>query len=359
MRVICKQSPCFTRGHLVLTDKGYIDISQIKIGDMVLTHTGEYRKVTKTESCIAETTAVKISGFPEIITTNNQPFYTVTRSRLWNNNIRRAERVFTDPCWTKVEDFTTDHFCGQIIPHNQKHETNLSLQDCWLLGRYIADGHVRKSKRAGRKNSYQYQFIISVGDSKVESFKAKMTERHFSCYKHTQSTHRCVFSSMELVNFVIDNNFGQSASTKRIPEFIFNLSYEHRKEFLLGYLSGDGSYSDDKWTANTVSKELAFDIQRLATSVYRTNVSVSLASKRVYNHRINGRLIHPNFNAYSITIPTEIKKQSKAYINNNIVWTQVKTVENTGNKKVVYGLEVEKDNSYTINNCIIYNCVDS
>lgn len=347
----------FTRGHLVLTNKGYKDISQIEVGDVVLTHTGEYHKVIKTSNRVAETMSVRISGYPEFITTENSLFGTVIRHRKWDCDIKKYVREFIDFNQIEISNLTLDHFCGQLIlpKENKIMETNFSLEDYWLLGRYIADGHVRKSKRKGRKNSYQYQFVISVGDSKVEDFKSKITERHYSCYPHTQSTHRCVFSSMELVNFVIDNNFGCSASTKRIPEFIYNLPYEHKKEFLMGYLSGDGYYNNDCWKASTVSKELAFDIQRLATQIYKTNVTVNCAGKRKDGHRIEGRLIRSNFNSYAITIPTEIKKQTVAHVENNIVWTPVREVENTGNKKVVYSLEVEADNSYTVNNCIVFN----
>lgn len=344
----------------MLTDKGYKDISQIEVGNMVLTHTGEYHKVIRTNHRVAETISVKAMGYPEFITTENHPFYTVTRYRNKRKENKSLIREFTDPCWTEVKDLTTDHFLGQLISpkENKIIETNFSLEDYWLLGRYIADGHVRKNKRSGRKNSYQYQFIISVGDSKLEDFKSKITERHYVCFQHSQSTHRCVFCSMELVNFIIDNDFGRSASTKRIPEFIYSLPYEYKKEFLMGYLSGDGFYDNNKnnWNASTVSKELAFDIQRLATQIFETNVTVSCVGKRKDGHRINGRLIKSNFDTYTITIPTEIKSQSKAYINNNIVWTQVKKVENTGNKKVVYNIEVETDNSYTVNNCIVHNC---
>lgn len=41
-------SPCFTKGHYVLTENGYVDISEIKVGDMVLTHTGNYKPVIRT-----------------------------------------------------------------------------------------------------------------------------------------------------------------------------------------------------------------------------------------------------------------------------------------------------------------------
>ena len=40
-------TPCFAAGTLVLTDSGYKKIEEIKEGDLVLTHTGKYRRVLK------------------------------------------------------------------------------------------------------------------------------------------------------------------------------------------------------------------------------------------------------------------------------------------------------------------------
>lgn len=43
--LITHGSPCFTADTLVLTDKGYKQISDIEIGDRVIDHTNSYNKV--------------------------------------------------------------------------------------------------------------------------------------------------------------------------------------------------------------------------------------------------------------------------------------------------------------------------
>ena len=40
-------SPCFVAGTLVLTDRGYIPIEDVKVGDKVLTHQNRYQKVLR------------------------------------------------------------------------------------------------------------------------------------------------------------------------------------------------------------------------------------------------------------------------------------------------------------------------
>lgn len=349
-------SPCFTKGHLVLTDKGYKDISEIRVGDGVLTHENRYKPVVRTYTHAADTVALKVVGYPTFITTSNHPFLTKTRGRDYSN--RGNHRKFSDAAWTKVEDMTKDTFCGMHIEETDIESVGLDNKVLWLLGRYIADGHVRKDKRKGRKDSYQYQLIISVGKDKITEFKRVMGGYNFSCYPHSQSVYRCVFSSMNLVNFVLNQGFGCHAAEKHIPDAFMHLPDEQAKVFIEGYLSGDGHYTeaDESYHASTVSKELAFELQRLIARVYKTNVGVSLAKPRAKRHYIDGREIRSNYPSYIVSFKQGLRKQSYAYIAENKCWTGFRNCTPTGKVETVYNIEVADDHSYTVNNCIVHNC---
>ena len=58
------------------------------------------------------------------------------------------------------------------INNESINDFNLSNEDCWILGRYVADGHIRKEKRKGRIDSYHYQCILSIGNNKVNELKS-------------------------------------------------------------------------------------------------------------------------------------------------------------------------------------------
>ena len=353
-------SPCFTKGHLVYTDKGYKDISEICIGDMVLTHENRFKPVVRTYKKEAETVSLKIMGYPTFITTLNHPFLTKTRQNAsWSEYQKtHLHRKFSETKWTEVKDMNVDTFCSMHIKENVVKPIDLDEQTLWLLGRYIADGHVRKTKRKERKNSYQYQLIISVGKDKLEEFKSKMQGKHFSCYPHSQSVYRCVFSSMELVNYVLEQGFGKSASEKHIPLNFMHLPDEQAKIFIDGYLSGDGCYVpfDDSYHATTVSKTLAFELQKLISRIYQTNVGVAKSEPRKEKHFIDEREIKSNFPLYNVCFKKGIRKQSVAYIDEDKCWTEFRKCEPTGETQTVYNIEVEDDHSYTVNNCIVHNC---
>ena len=353
-------SPCFTKGHYVLTDKGYKDVSEIQVGDMVLTHKGRYRKVVRTNKREADIVDVRIMGYPVFHTTAEHPFYTLERRKAtWNEyKNRKSWRVFSnEPKWTKaIELKPKTHFCGQLIGKSAEiNAADIDTELAYILGRYVADGHIRKSKRPGRQNSYQYQVILSIGASKIEQFKKHVMHRHYSCYEHTESVYRVCFSSMELLNFIEQQGFGKGANNKAIPEFIYNLPRDIQLAFLSGYMDGDGHMGEYQYCASTVSPMLAFGLQRLVTQLYGVNVGVTVCNND-NTHSIGNREIHSNYPLYTVVWKESIKKQSVAHIQDGIVWTQVKNVCKTSHTDTVYNIEVDEDNSYTVNNVIVHNC---
>lgn len=354
-------SPCFTKGHLVLTENGYKDISDIKVGDLVLTHKGRYQPVTAVGQKQAKIFEVDAMGYPTFKTTANHPFYTIRRRKATYSEYKEVKswRIFSaEPEWKRADELTNSDFVGmRIVTTSDKLfdvTEHIDAEFCYILGRYLADGHLRKTKRKNRNNSYQYQVVLSIGESKIDEFKANVKNAHFSCYKHSQSVYRCVFSSQTMLEF-IDKHIGRGSHDKKIPEFVFWIPREQQLAFLKGYMDGDGCKVGDKWTAATVSPYIAFGLQRLVTNLYSTNVSVSVGVNN-RKHTINGREIKSNYPLYQIGWKEELKKQTVAHVQDGILWTQVRSTRQTDNFDTVYNLTVEGDNSYTVNNCIVHNC---
>ena len=68
-------SPCFAAGVKVLTDVGYKDIEDIRVGDKVLTHNNRYMPVLAIGHKEAMTYTLKAQGFVDVVCTKNHPFY--------------------------------------------------------------------------------------------------------------------------------------------------------------------------------------------------------------------------------------------------------------------------------------------
>lgn len=345
-------SPCFEAGTKIITKNGYKNIEDIRVGDEVLTHTKQYQKVLRTGGKISDTVELKCQGMIPTRVTLNHPYY-VRHMKCVGHD---GHRSWSDPKWVQVKDLKKDDFIGYPIITTEENHYNLTEEDCWLLGRYVADGHYRRDKRKGRINSYQNQVILSIGKDKLEDFKKHIKSRHFSCYPHSQSVYRCVFSSEELVKFLIDHRFGKGAENKRIPEVILNLPINLANKFLDGYLSGDGHYVKDKdyYTCNTVSKELALGLEMLIMKCKNVNCGV-LYHKVAPTTIIEGRVVNQK-PAYYLQFRDGIRKQSNAFIEDGYVWCRFNGYDKLQINKAVYNLEVENDNSYTANNVIVHNC---
>lgn len=80
--VFCGGTPCFTAGHMVITQRGYVPIEEIVVGDMVVTHKGRLRRVVRIGSKIARVGRLSGVGLGEKIScTPDHPF----RSVEWRN----------------------------------------------------------------------------------------------------------------------------------------------------------------------------------------------------------------------------------------------------------------------------------
>ena len=341
--MICGGSPCFVKGTKVLTDCGYKNIEDIKVGDMVLTHKNRYMPVVNIGGeKNKEIFSLRVQGFLKTECTDYHPFYCK------RTKTSKPEKI-------RLKDIQKGYYIGSHINKKFDNFYNLSNEDCWILGRYVADGHIRKEKRKERINSYQYQCILSIGNNKVNQLKEIIKEHNYSCYPHTESTYRVVFSSRDLVNFIIDNNFGRSADSKKIPQFILDLPIDKLQSFLEGYMAGDGCRIDDKYQATTISKELAMSLCLAVQKVYRIGCNIYF-DKRPNKYKIQGRIVNQK-DTYTIRFMEESKKHSW-FIEGDIVWYPVKEIKNTERIEDVYNIEVEEDHTYTANNMIVYNCQD-
>jgi DNA (cytosine-5)-methyltransferase 3A len=346
-------SPCFAKGTKVITSDSYKNIEDVNIGDNVITHNNRFKKVLKTGNSKKQTYIVKAQGMYDTETTANHPYYTRTMTRKWFNEDRTSKRCFSEPSWVKVKDLKKNHFIGIPIIDKEHNPRNLTLEDCWLIGRYLADGHYRKDKRKNRKNSYHYQVVYSIGSTKVDDFK-KHVKRPFSCFMHTKSVHRCIVNSKSFVELIESLNLGKGAINKILPIELLYLPNILLKQIIKGYLAGDGSTRGNTYRATSVSKLLIQTLSLAITKVYKVNTSVGF-TKRNNTTIIEGRTVNQR-DTYSLEFRKNMQKQSRAVVLDNIIWLPVKDVIKTNYTKVVYNLEVADDNSYTANSVIVHNC---
>lgn len=341
--MICGGSPCFAKGTKVLTLQGYKNIEDIVIGEKVLTHKNRFMPVLRIGGEInKEIYKLEAQGFLPIYCTDYHPFY-----------VKKTKE--SAPEKMALKDIQKGYYVGSHINTNSDNPFDLSNELCWILGRYVADGHIRHDKRTDRINSYRYQMVLSIGNDKLDYLKSKINTRHYSCYPHGESVHRVVFSSKELVEFIEKNNFGTSAKTKNIPQFILDLPKDKLESFFDGYMSGDGCVVGNKYQATTISPNLALALCQIVQKIYRVGCRI-YHDNRPSKHIVCGREVNQNDTYMVRFMKSNIIHHW--FVENDIVWYPVRKIVSTGIKEDVYNIEVQDDHTYTANNMITYNCQD-
>lgn len=346
--------PCFSSDTLITTQRGLIPIKDAIMGDLVLSHTNTFKKVIGVQKRVTDKIyKVQIQGSPINLVTKEHPYYVREMKRIWDNDNRTNKRIWSKPKWKSVEDLTKNDFIGFSINQESKNDFNLTNEECWLIGRYIADGYICNNKRKGRINSYNHQIVFCVGKKKLPEFVRNVKSYHIGI-----SEERTVYK-IRIINqkfMEICKNCGRGAINKIIPNFIINLPPKKLEYFLDGYMSGDGCFSKNKFKASSISKTLIYGLGQVISKVYRTPYSIDF-TKRNKTTTIEGRVVKQH-NSWQVAFNKISKKQNQAIFINGILWQPFRNKQLLSYNKYVYNLEVEKDNSYTANNCIVHNCQD-
>lgn len=359
--------PCFPAGHFVLTNVGYKDISEIAIGDIVLTHSGRYRKVFDIGNAQSHLIKIKIFGSLIITTTKEHPFYVVERTEApkekWNSP---TVYVFSEPHWVNAGDLTANHFV--ISPMDSFRETsekNLTVEEAYFIGRWVGDGWLRKTDQTGRYNktlkngtkiyrkSGFKKTIHICGSYKEEKKLYDIFESMFATFHFSRMKTVVRFSGYSKRLFDLLETFGSGAYNKNFPTWVFSEPKDIQKEILKGYLESDGTFDGEKYTITTISPKLALGIQRLVRNVYNINPSLT-KTIRPKTAIIQGREVNQK-DTYQIRWFIKGNKTT-SIVDSQMTLSKVFSVEQTQEKETVYNFSVEEDQTYTINNFAVHNC---
>lgn len=364
--------PCFIAGTLVLTDNGYKKIEDIQTGDCVLTHKNRFEKVVnlminKTNHLIK----INCMASEDLFTTKEHPFFVRKKYKEWDNSIGQYVRKFKSPEWINASKLTNDYYVGMSVNNKEeipdwcgiekewsdgrKSRTYNKIKDCfsneyfwWFVGRYIADGWYKENVSGNN-------VVLGIGKSKKEETIKFLDKTGFK-YGITEekTVFKFIICSNELVEFL--KQFGKYSYGKFIPNFILNLPVDLLKFFFDGYMSGDGCFTHNLYKATTVSKKLVYGLGQCVAKIYKRPFGI-YKTKRPKTTIIENRTVNQR-NTYSINFKTTKNKQDKAFYEDGYIWFPINKIEYKKYNGLVYNMEVNEDNSYTVNNIIVHNCQD-
>lgn len=348
----CFGAPCFVAGTLINTDRGLISIEDIKVGDYVLTHKNRYRKVLKKMRSVKKgISTIKVSGSPETICTNNHRFYVRYRNRIWDSSLKKYIASWTEPEWKSVSEFNGKEYI--LFPHNTERENPLQLskQECWIIGRYVADGNLQISKQ---KQGYK-RTAFCIGNKKIPEF-LQMTEGIKFSKKEKQGC--ASYTTYNKKVFEICSSCGRNAQEKHFPQFVMNLPEDLMECVLDGYMSGDGCITNGWYQAITISKQLAYQIEEMVIKIYHNPSIMSFIKRKQHKINFDGKEYETK-DFYHIRFHKDYRKLARGYYVDDDLWMKLKHFEfDSQREEIVFNLEVEEDNSYCANMLAAHNCQD-
>lgn len=349
--IIAFGSPCLVGDTLITTDNGYVPIRDIKIGDRVLTHNNRYMTVTNWALTQNDAEVMKLSTMGGIVeATSNHRFWVRTKGKIWDNSHRVYKRVFDEPHWKELKDMDKSDYVGCSVNTACENPKNLTNEECYLLGRYVADGYIKDKLRPHRKNSYYNLVTFCIGKSKILDFEKRIDMYHIS-KSEERTAYKCHIYSNRLMELC--GCCGKGAINKHIPEFILNLPTNLLQDFLDGYMSGDGCFTKGCYCATSISEKLIYGIGQIVAKLYRRPYRVYYVEKSPTTI-IEGRIVNQH-NYYMIRWKLENSKQDKAFYDRGYIWFPIKDISKSTNQDV-YDITVEEDHSFCANNIITHNC---
>lgn len=349
--LLCGGVPCFIAGTMILTAGGYIPIEQVTTDDLVLTHRGVWKRVTrimtKPHSALWE-----IQAGQKIVTTPGHPFYVRSQRAQWDNAQQRTTRAIDDPRWVEASNLNRNHRVGHVMPPiEQPSETRGSWW--WLAGRYLADGWPARRAKTGAGNpvaSEQGRIVIACGPGKEDELRKQLDAAGLRASEvRERAVLKLHIHGQEFYWWC--QRFGHGASEKSLPGDALALPPALARHLLEGYLAGDGHLGRGGWEARTASKALALGLVMLAHRARDAAASI-MEVKTPDTHVIEGRTVQQR-PSWRVTIPLANRSH---IIDGNYAWRLVKQSRFMGSIARVYNISVDEDESYIADGVIVHNC---
>lgn len=394
---------CFTGDTLVNTLTGYKKISDIDVGDNVLTHNGIYKSVHQVFKNKSPGFIYKIRlrnlGIP-IRSTGNHPFLTIDKKEY--KKLKYENKIPT-PKWVNCEDLKSEDVLIYPIPSYCNVQDNSYVDmscyvknDYWeidnnkitpnrtqdrdsksinrfidfadpdmarLLGYYISEGSLNKGNIQFSLNKEEDYIIDDIRNIINKHITTTYRELSVSESKKDKSVN--VIFCCRLLGEVFKEFCGKDVYNKSIPQFLLKAEPAVKKELLRGLFRGDGTISNRCISYKTVSLDLILKIRDILfnlgviCSLYKDDNSKGYGNGYIYVIKIYNPLQIYSSNLFDNEGLLELRRKQNnqyIYLKDEFAYIPITSIESEIYEDYVYNLGVEDDNSYVAGSCSVHNC---
>jgi len=373
---------CLPPNEKIITNNEIKEISKIEIGNKVLTHTGNYRRVTRRFKHNFKGNLVCIKAFGDIIRlTPNHKVFAIPRGK-WDKLYKSIKR---DPKWIDVEKLKkgdlllfprikiqrdktlkiSDYVNNFILNdefiyargwspfgglpksgHRVKNIIRVNNDFLFILGLYLSEGYISRRGIIFTLNKNEKKLINKLRKSIIKIFGITPSE----FIREKNDTTMITINSRVISDF-FSKLFGSNSKTKKIPQWVIELPNKKLEILIRSMWAGDGSIEKKKRRATyvTTTKKIK-DFLKLALIKIGLVPSIWFNKKNnSFNIGISGKQIkwfgiQPHNRAYNMS-----------GIDDNYAYIPIRDISLESYDGLVYNLEVENDETYTAN-FIVHNC---
>lgn len=311
-------SPCFVAGTMVLTSEGMRPIEQVRVGDLVYTHSHRFRPVTAVGHKTAQVFRMVSDGVPDILVTDNHPFYV---SRMTRD--RYGARQFSGPHWKAAGELIPDSdFLSSPIVMGSYNPRGLTIGHCRLLARMLASRRIPDGYR---------------------EWMAEVSEEN----------HLDTADGAPVMALVSENSLPLDPDNREIPVEILQLPQKLAHAFMGEFLecAGKRDEANGVWTYKARNPAMAHSFALLAQKVYETPGII--VRDTVYRGCDDGSVTPVPVWIVTVGYGTDRMVSGRRIFND--LYTPFRSLEPRG-EDTVYNLSVEQDESYLAGNRIVHNC---
>lgn len=352
--------PCFTRDTPVRTSRGIVNISDVRKGDFVWSHDGQWHKVMESRKTgTKHVCTYKAACGERFRCTPEHKVYARRCRKEWNEDLHRYDCVFDEPDWICAKDAADECYVGFPVNKEQPMPEWNGLEFYWTDG--------RRTRRRNRLEDFMHDrsFWWTVGCYIAHGwtctqggigllFRKEKARQIVKLYDT-----RCILTkdgSLLKVRIpekelgIFCSQFGTSQSDKRIPEKFMGLPRDLAQALLEGYIDSVGRRLENGIVSmTTASRELAYDLVRLIAYAYHRPASL--------NYRGPEHIGTGKHGQYTVRFKMEDTLRVDSFYEDGWIWTPF-SFRDDNDEEDVYDLEVEGSSSFMAAGIIVHNCTD-
>lgn len=365
---------CVRAGTPVLTRFGLKPVEEISEGDIVLTHAGNWKRVSRTMRRVADNycrvSFVSWGGRVLEITPNHSvyaaSFDDIPRGyrkdhvehpdKGWRR--RHRDELYKYLRWVPAGELTENHY--MCVPAWRYGPESVGIDRARLYGYYIAEGSLCTGGTTITCNANDV-FVDEI--EKLADWTSVSKKPHRLSDKCVNIT--CFSTS---IHNELESVCGRRCENKRIPESIRLGSLDEKFNFVSAWFNGDGWQDKNGMHWSIHPMNLALDLQSLLSSM-----GLRSSCDRIVHGENRGAVKSKNAIEYVVTVSNEssglfsdiskakemsIKGASKTrpFFSGGYLMVPVKSVETVDEPTEVYNFSVEDDESYTVYGLAVHNC---